>query len=157
VIRAAAHPRIAEERTRDAPPRAASSRVWGGVPPSRAWCLAILVAGQASAQDVLPLPKGLVWICAYSDEATECSDLVFSTDTLTDCGNANPLEAYKGGRGTLFFSGPAGERLQYSYGSRSYNVRGGPGNLDAIKLFPDGTPEFPVVGDFETCLTYVRP
>lgn len=114
-----------------------------------------LAAGPAAQP--LPLPADLVWICDYSDAGNRCTDVVFVSPVVVDCGNPIPLEAYEGGTGTMILMEPDGGSRTLSYASRSYNVRGGPGNLDAIKLFPAEPEAFGFVGDMEPCRTFARP
>lgn len=102
---------------------------------------------------VLPIPPDLVWVCAYSDTTTRCFDVQFESPTVVDCGNETPLTAYEGGSGVMILTDAVGDSHVYAYGSRSYNVRGGPGNLDVIRLFPDEL-EFGFKGDFEICHTF---
>jgi hypothetical protein len=132
-------------------------------PQSRQWLTvlrgglvgAVLLVGSAQAHDAA-LPANLVWVCAYSDSQTRCFDTWFESPTVVDCGNARPLTDYEGGSGVMVLTDAVGERHVYAYGSRSYNVRGGPGNLDVIRLFPVDGIEFGSKGDFEHCETHVR-
>lgn len=103
------------------------------------------------------LPPDLVWICAYSDAEVRCVDTVLESPVVVDCGNPNPLDVYKGGVGTLVLTDAVGARLQYSYGARSFNDNGGPGNLDVVRLFPVESEAFTFSDAFEPCRTYVRP
>ena len=119
--------------------------------------MALGMAGPVGAAGETPMPGALVWICAHADSGTRCFDTYFESPVIVDCGNPRPLTAYEGGGGVMIVWDAEGQPHRYAYGSRSYNVRGGPGNLDVIRLFPDDGLEFGSKGDFEHCETYVRP
>lgn len=119
--------------------------------------------GEARALDLTilkarPMPEGLVWVCAYSDSEVRCYDTYFESPVLLDCQNGRPLTDYEGGDGTMVVFDAVGEPHVYHYGSRSYQQWGGPGNLPAIKLFPEGSEFPPHRGGFEDqwCRMFVR-
>jgi len=115
------------------------------------------VGSAGAAADGTPMPAGLVWVCAYDDERVQCFDTHFESPVIVDCGNPRALTAYEGGSGTMIVWDAAGKAHHFAYGSRSYNARGGPGNLDVLRLFPDDGVIFGSKGDFEHCEAHIRP